>query len=352
MATVTVGQRFGEWEVLEGGDYLTTQRIKCRCSCGTTRTLLFATLKYGSSTRCAKCNDTSRVTRQNLRDGLVASPGYKDFPVEYRTWMGIRSRCKSHVRYLSRGVTVDPKWGCFWTFLRDMGCRPEGMSIDRINNDGPYSAENCRWATVKQQALNKSNTWWVDTENGPIPVTELAAKMGLTYQQGLRAFKETRYKRDGCELDAVVSVSFYELEDYAALLRSLPEDEVEAACLVIAKAPESLLVAEEYQHRYLLYGVTENQSSAVKSYEHLAPTAMPTRRRVSFSIKTSTVKALKEAKWCRSKNFWCYEGGGKVGHIVRLILLDTLIHRGLINPENYINKVSQWEETSTPSGGN
>lgn len=347
MATVTVGQRFGEWEVLEGGDYLTTQRIKCRCSCGTLRTVLFSTLKYGSSTRCAKCNDTSRVHQRNLRGCLVTSPGYKDFPVEYRTWVGIHSRCRPPGRYFSRGITVDPKWGCFWTFLRDMGCRPEGMSIDRINNDGPYSAENCRWATAEQQARNKSNTWWVDTENGPAPAAELAAKTGLTYQQSLKSFRETRYKRDSCTLDAVVSVSFHELEDYVALFRSLPKDIVEAACLAVAKAPESLLAAEKYQQMHLLYGVTEGLTSTVTDHAYLADTEMPRRKRVSYTMKSSTVKSLKEAEWSKATGIFQWFGEhSKPGIILRLVLLNTLICLGRFDPESYSNKVALWDETA------
>lgn len=110
---------------------------------------------------------------------------------EYVTWTQMRARCrdknhKDYPRYGARGITVCPQWESFETFLADVGPRPEGMTLDRRDNNKGYEPGNVRWATAKEQARNTRNSvrWHVKGAD-----FETAADAARHYGVGINVIK-------------------------------------------------------------------------------------------------------------------------------------------------------------------
>lgn len=105
----------------------------------------------------------------------------------YSVWQGMRRRCltptyKQWSDYGGRGISICPEWDSFHQFVADMGERPQGTSIDRIDNDGPYAPWNCRWATRLEQSRNQRTTKRVEIDGKSYLVCELANKYGLKHE--------------------------------------------------------------------------------------------------------------------------------------------------------------------------
>lgn len=114
------------------------------------------TQRFCSRSCAGRTTARSRVASRNSnwRGGKTSHPLYE-------TWLDMIGRCHrtTHQRFESyggRGVTVCERWRLdFWAFVADMGERPIGRSLDRIDNDAGYTPENCRWATASEQSRNR-----------------------------------------------------------------------------------------------------------------------------------------------------------------------------------------------------
>lgn len=147
-----VGQRFDRLTVVAAVPGLTRRRgrrVLCRCDCGAERILDLHALKSGNTKSCG-CRQVDSVRARNRKHGQCLSP-------THRSWRNMLARVTSprHKHYFGR-VTVCERWHVFANFLEDMGERPPGRSIDRIDGSKGYEPGNCRWATKAQQSQNSS----------------------------------------------------------------------------------------------------------------------------------------------------------------------------------------------------
>lgn len=134
----------------------------CICRCGNTTKVLASNLKRGATRSCGCLYKETRGFHSRTH-GLSKTP-------EYKVWKKMRERCvnpncKDYRLYGGRGITICAPWmESFENFLADMGKRPPGTSLDRIDGNKGYGPENCRWATSLQQANNVSRNRVINLE--------------------------------------------------------------------------------------------------------------------------------------------------------------------------------------------
>lgn len=171
-----IGKRFGRLTVMRRAPNAThsAARWLCKCDCGATTEVRQDHLRRGKTKSCACFRARS--------NGMHLSP-------EYKAWHNIIDRCcsrgcKSYPRYGGRGITVCKRWRrSFNAFFADVGARPSSAyTIERVDNNGPYSPNNCIWASRSDQQNNRHNNRRVTFQRKTLTIAQWARQYGLIFQ--------------------------------------------------------------------------------------------------------------------------------------------------------------------------
>lgn len=172
------GLRFERLVVLSraGSDKNGNAKWLCRCDCGTEKVILGQSLRSGATRSCA-CLSSEVASATSITHGLSHTKLYK-------AWFGMLQRCENPSilhwrRYGGRGIKVCERWHDFPNFINDMGERPTGCSIERIDNDGNYEPGNCRWATKIEQQNNMSTNRIIQLDGERMTLSQAARKFNI-----------------------------------------------------------------------------------------------------------------------------------------------------------------------------
>lgn len=182
-----VGTRFGRLVVTtpSGSSDKNVRICKCLCDCGEVTISRVHALYVGKKRSCGCLQ--REVSREALKK-LSTTHGKARTPT-LATWQAMKQRCRdknceAFKNYGGRGIKVCDRWlgkNGFASFVEDMGPKPEGFEIERVDNDGNYEPGNCRWATVTEQANNRRNTRRFEYRGELVTIGELSRRFGVKY---------------------------------------------------------------------------------------------------------------------------------------------------------------------------
>lgn len=177
---IILGDRFTKLTAVEE---VTPGEWLCKCDCGVQKVLSHRNLTHGNSKSCG----CLRKDNAHRKHGHTVSGIDGKRPAIYRVWRSMMQRCyrakdQSYPRYGGKGISVCVRWHAFGMFLADMGEVPVGLTIDRIDSNGNYEPENCRWATMAEQIRNRRTTKKIAYAGEIKPLAEWSGIVGIGYK--------------------------------------------------------------------------------------------------------------------------------------------------------------------------
>lgn len=196
------GQRFGRLVVIARD--ITKQDTGwwwwCQCDCGVR--ISVRSFSLGKHTHSCGCFRKDVTRARSTTHGLTKS---RRVPPEFIVWRNARERCfeptdKQFLSYGGRGITMCDRWrNDYGAFYADMGPRPHGYTLDRIDNDGHYEPGNCRWTTPSVQSNNTRRNRWLLLRGERLTLAQAARKYKIKHQT-----VQTRLSRGWTDEDAVL----------------------------------------------------------------------------------------------------------------------------------------------------
>lgn len=172
------GLQFGRLTVVARAENASNGRVQwtCMCDCGNTTVCRAFNLQNGHTRSCGCLHE----------DGTRTTHGMK-WTRLYRVWESMKTRCNNprsqrYVDYGGRGITVCPEWAESFEAFRDWALAngyQDDLTIDRIDNDGPYSPDNCRWTTMEVQGRNKRNNYFLTHDGKTLTISDWGKETGI-----------------------------------------------------------------------------------------------------------------------------------------------------------------------------
>ena len=180
-----IGLVFGRLKVIDFSHSTNNAFWKCKCECGNEKIIRGSNLTSGQTTSCG-CYVKENSKKVNTKHGMINSN-------TYYSWTGMLARCNNenvpnYKNYGGRGITVCDRWREFTNFLKDMGERPNGLTLDRKDVNGNYEPDNCKWSTNIEQHNNTRRSLYLTMNGETMTAAEWARKLNMDYKKFYRKY--------------------------------------------------------------------------------------------------------------------------------------------------------------------